>query len=125
MKENTFQTKLGYATAIVSYENGTDIKPNEEKKISVRIINNVKAYGNKPNTIRIKVWLPEGFTADKTEVDVLAPHWTPFTTDCISEKVEITVKAGENLQATNKVLLEIGALGRYTQAYVPVIFLNE
>jgi len=125
MKENTFQTKFGYATAIVSYENGTDIAPNEEKKISVKIINNVKAYGNKPNTIRIKVWLPEGFTANKTEFDVLAPHWTPVTADCISEKVEITVKAGENLQATNKVLLEIGALGRYTQAYIPVIFLNR
>jgi hypothetical protein len=125
MKENTFQTKFGYATAIVSYENGTDIAPNEEKKLSLQIINNVKAYGNKPNMIRVKVWLPEGFTADKTTVDVLAPHWTPFTLDCISEKVEITVKAGESVQATNEVLLEIGALGRYTKAYIPVIFLNR
>ena len=75
--------------------------------------------------MRIKVWLPEGFTADKTEVDVLAPHWTPFTVDCVSETVEITIKAGECVGATNKVLLEIGALGRYTETYIPVIFLNR
>lgn len=125
MKPNTFQMKLAYATAIVSYENGTDVAPNEEKKISIRIINNVKAFGNKPNMMRIKVWLPEGFTADKTEIDVLAPHWTPFTLDCVSEEVVITVKAPDQVQATNKILLEIGALGRYTEAYMPVIFLGK
>lgn len=125
MKPDTFQVKLAYATAIISYENGVDIAPNEEKKISVQIINNVKAYGNKPNTIRVKVWLPEGFEADKKEFDIFAPHWTPFTPDCISEKVVITVKAGENVKATNKVLLEIGAIDRYTQAFAPVIFTNH
>ena len=125
MKPNTFQMKLAYATVIVSYENGTDVAPNEEKKISIRIVNNVKAFGNKPNMMRIKVWLPEGFTADKTEVDVLAPHWTPFTLDCVSEEVVITVKAPDQVQATNKILLEIGALGRYTEAYMPVIFLGK
>lgn len=122
MQPDTLQKKFGYATAIVHYENGTDVSPEEEKQISVRIINNVKAYGNKPNTVRIKVWLPDGFTADKTEADVVAPHWTPFTLDCISEKVLFTIKAPEKVQATNKILLEIGALGRYTEAFVPVIF---
>lgn len=125
MKPDTFQMKLAYATAIVSQVDGTGISPNEEKKIAIRIVNNVKAYGNKPNMMRIKVWLPEGFTADKTEIDVLAPHWTPFTTDCVSEEVVIAVKAPEQVQATNKILLEIGALGRYTQAYMPVIYLGN
>lgn len=125
MQENTFQVDLKYATAIVSYKDGGEIYSGAEKRIAVKIINNVKAYGNQPYTVRVKVWLPEGFTADKTEFDVLAPHWTPFTTDCVSEETVITVKAGECVQATNRILLEIGAVNRYTKAFAPVIFVAK
>lgn len=122
LRPDTFQKKFAYATAIVSYENGMTIAAGEEKKISIKIVNNVKAYGNQPYTVRVKVWLPEGFEADKKELDIFVPHWTPFTPDCISESVEITIKPGENLLAVNRVLLEMGALGRYTEAFVPVVF---
>lgn len=125
MKENTFQADLAYATAIISYKNGSEIAPGQEKKIGVRILNNVKAYGNQPYTIRVKLWLPEGFRADKQEFDIFAPHWTPFTTDCLSEEVEVTIKAEENVQAVNRILLEIGAINRYTKAFAPVVFVAK
>lgn len=125
MKPDTLQVKFAYATAIVTCENGTDVSANEQKQIAIRIINNVKAYGNKPNTVRVTVHLPEGFTADKTEFDVFAPHWTPFTLDCISEETRITVQAPERVQATNEILLEFGAVGRYTKGYLPVVFLGK
>ena len=123
LKKDTFQQKLGYCTAVLSYEDGMTISAGETKKVTLRVVNNVKAYGNQPYTVRVKVWLPEGFTADKTEFDLFAPHWTPMTTDCTSQPVEIAITAGEKVGAVNKVLLEIGALGRYTKAYMPVNFL--
>lgn len=122
MRPDTFSMKLAYATAIVSYLDGTEIRPNEERKISLRIVNNVKAFGNLPNTVRVKVRLPNGFSADAEEFDVFAPHWTPFTLDCTSEERIITIKAGEKIDAVNEILLEVGAVGRYTKAYMPVIF---
>ena len=124
-KENALQKKIAYMTAIVSYDDGTDISPEETKTLSVKIVNNVKAYGNLPYTARVKIWLPEGFSAEKTEFDLFVPHWTPFTVDCLSEEVKVSVKAGEKLQAVNEVLFEFCALGRYTKGYLPVTFLAK
>lgn len=121
-KENTLQKKIAYMTAVVCYDNGMEVAPGERKTLSLRIVNNVKAYGNLPYTARVKLWLPEGFTADKTEFDVFVPHWTPFTADCLSEEVKFSVTAGEKLKAVNEVLVEICALGRYTRGYLPVTF---
>ena len=122
LKENTFQRRLSCITVLVTYENGAEISPFEEKKISLRIINNVKAYGNQPYTVRVKVCLPDGFEATPTETDIFAPHWTPFTKDCISEEKTIVIKAGAQLCAVNKILLKIDVRGRYTEGFVPVVF---
>lgn len=125
LRPDTIQKKIAYVTAVVSYENGAEISAGEEKIVSLRLVNNVKAYGNQPYNVRVKVWLPDGFTADKTEFDVFAPHWTPFTLDCTSEEVKIVIKAGEDLPSVSKVLLEIGAVGRYTEGFVPVVFVRK
>ena len=93
LKENTLQKKVGSITAIVSCKEGFVISAGQEKTLEIRILNNVKAYGNLPHTVRVKLWLPEGMTADKTEFDIFAPHWTPFTLNCISEIKEVKLKA--------------------------------
>lgn len=83
LEENTLQKKVGSVTAIVGCKEGFEISAGEEKTLSVKVLNNVKAYGNLPHTVRIKLWLPEGFSADKTEIDIFAPTgrrllWTVF-----------------------------------------------
>lgn len=125
LKENTLQKKVGCVTAIVESKNGLEIKAGQEKTIGIRILNNVKAYGNLPHTVKVKLWLPNGFTADKTEFDILAPHWTAFTADCISEIKEISLKAGESVNATNEVLVEISVSGSYAREFIPLIFVAE
>ena len=125
LKENTLQKKVGCVTAIVECKNGLEIKAGQEKTIGIRILNNVKAYGNLPHTVKVKLWLPNGFAADKTEFDILAPHWTAFTTDCISEIKEISLKAGETVNATNEVLVEISVSGSYAREFIPLIFIAE
>ena len=125
LKENTLQKKVGCVTTIVECENGLEIKAGQEKTIGIRILNNVKAYGNLPHTVKVKLWLPNGFTADKTEFDILAPHWTAFTADCISEIKEIKLKAGETVTATNEVLVELSVSGSYAREFIPLIFVAE
>ena len=125
LKENTLQKKVGSITAIIDCKEGFCIAAGEEKTLNIRILNNVKAYGNLPHTTRIKLWLPDGFTADKTEVDIFAPHWTPFTLDCISEEKEIKLKAGETVHALNEILVEISVLDSYAREFIPIIFVAE
>lgn len=125
LKENTLQKKVGSVTAVIGCKEGFEIAAAEEKTLEVRVLNNVKAYGNLPHTARIKLWLPEGFTADKTEFDIFAPHWTPFTLDCISEVKEIKIKAGESIRAINEIMLEIRVLDGYAREFIPLIFVAE
>lgn len=125
LKENTLQKKVGSVTAVIGCKEGFEIAAAEEKTLEVRVLNNVKAYGNLPHTARIKLWLPEGFTADKTEFDIFAPHWTPFTLDCISESKEIKIKAGESIRAINEIMLEIRILDGYAREFIPLIFVAE
>ena len=71
------------------------------------------------------LWLPEGFTADKTEFDIFAPHWTPFTLDCISEIKEIKVKAGESIRAINEIMVEIRVLDGFAREFIPLMFISK
>ena len=124
-KENVISRRLAYMTVIASYEDGPEISAGEEKTVSLRIINNVKAYGNLPHTARVRLWLPDGFDADKSSFDLFVPHWTPFTSDCVSDEVKIKIRAGESVDAINEILIEVGALGRYTKGYIPIVFVAK
>ena len=123
LKENAFSKKIGCITVVLTYESGLKITPNEEKTVSLKVINNVKAYGNLPHTARFKLWLPDGFTADKSSFDVFVPHWTPFTPDCVSDEVKIKIKAGEEIDALNEILIEASVNGRYTKEYISLVFI--
>ena len=123
--ENTLQKKVGCVTAIVRCKEGFEISAKQEKTLEIKILNNVKAYGNLPHTVRIKLWLPDGFTAEGAEFDIFAPHWTPFTLDCVSETKAIKLTAGENLRAVNEVLVEVSVVSGYAREFIPVIFIAK
>ena len=125
LKENTLQKKVGSVTAIVGCKEGFVISAGQEKTLEIRVLNNVKAYGNLPHTVRVKLWLPEGMTANKTEFDVFAPHWTPFTLDCISEIKEVKLKAETLPKAVNEILLEVAVEGGYAREFIPLKFVVE
>ena len=125
LKENTLQKKVGCVTAIIACKEGFTVEQGQEKTLAIRVLNNVKAYGNLPRTVRIKLWLPEGFTADKTEFDIFAPNWTPFTLDCISEIKEVKLKAEANLKAVNEILVEVSVSGTYAREFISLPFVAE
>ncbi len=125
LQPDTIAKRFAFATAFITYENGVEISQGEERKLSIQLLNNVKAYGNKPYTVNVKVWLPEGFSADRTDFDIYLPHHTPKTSDCLSKKVELKITANDDVCGINEVLLEMSVQGRYTRAYIPVKFLDR
>ena len=125
LKENTTQKKVGCVTAIIGCKEGFGIAAGQEKTLEIKILNNVKAYGNLPHTVRIKLWLPEELTADKSELDIFAPHWTPFTLDCISESKTIKLKAGETVNAVNEVLVEVSVSDSFSREFIALNFIAE
>lgn len=125
-EENSFLVNFGYASAVVTYDGEPAICASESKKIRIRFINNVKAHGNQPHTLRIKcISAPEGFTLDKPDTLVYLPHWSLMTEEWVSEPQEILITAGEKVEAVNRLAFEVTEAGRYTAGYIPVTFLNK
>lgn len=124
-KENSFLVNFGYASAVVTYGDGPTVCAGQTKKIRIRFINNVKAHGNQPHTLRVKcISAPEGFTVDKSDTLVYLPHWSLLTEEWVSEPIEITITAGERVEAVSRLVFEVTEAGRYTAGYISVTFLN-
>ena len=65
--------------------------------------------------------LPEGWTASyKKNVSCDYP-WSDYTAESVSR---FTITAGERVDATNRLVLEVTSVGRPTAVYVPVVLLG-
>ena len=121
----TFCMPFAFFTAQVRYCGGPVLLPNGTACIMLKLYNNVKAYGNQPYDLQVRVLLPKGVTADRTEFCVHLPHWSSLTTEYETSEIPIKFFADETLPASVRVVLEITVEGHFTVGYVPVIFLNE
>ena len=118
----SFTTECAFMTATLSLDGDPDISALEEKNIHLRIVNDVIGYGNIPYNLRFR-WLTEGgFT-------VKGPKWARLLhRDAHSEavtEVDFTLTAPEEVDALNRVVLEITADGRPSSAYMPLVLLGR
>lgn len=125
MQPYTFCMPFAFFSAQVRYCDGPVLLPNGTACIMLKLYNNVKAYGNQPYDLQVRVLLPKGVTADHTAFCVHLPHWSPLTTEYETGEIPITFTADETLPPSVRVVLEITAEGHYTVGYVPIVFLNE
>ncbi len=123
LKPFTFTYKGGPVTAVISYDGEPEIALGEERKLTLTLLNNVKAFGNQPYTVRVKVIAPQGFECDKTDFSLYLPHWTALTPSCKSETVEITVRAVESPKALNRIYIGFSVDGRYAVHSIPVVYI--
>lgn len=121
---DTFSIRFAYATARVTYVGGPSIFPHSEKKMQIKILNEVKAHGNQPYRLNVKVHLPEGFSTDKEEFSVYVPHWSTLTEAYESDDIELIVKTPEKLPSVCHITLEISCKERYTIGYIPITFIS-
>ena len=122
LRPYTFTRKCGAFTAIISYDGDPSLSGGESREVTLRFINNVKAYGNQPYWLKAEVVLPEGFTCDKPEFKVYLPHWTSLSEDCETPECKLTFRAPETIALNNVIYLRFSIEGRYAIHTVPIVY---
>ena len=125
LKPYQFEVDAGMYTVRVTYDRAPDIAPGEEIGVTISFVHhviyqyrNVSSLGNLPVALKLRWWLPEGFEVIGKHAVVLEHNTSHHRTP--QKDVHVTVKAGEHVEAINRVVLEVTADGRPTACYVPM-----
>ena len=111
----------GFIDAIVEVVDGVDINPNQEKEIKIRFKNTIKAYDYQIYNLQFRWWVPNGFTVlGKKSVTLM--HKNDHQVGFID--VKFIVKTCEELEAVNRLVLEVEAVNRPTALYIPIKLLG-
>ena len=129
LKPYQFEVDAGLYTVRVTYDRAPDIAPGEELGVTLSFthhaahkLRNASAFGNMPFALNLRWWLPEGFEVAGKRTLVLE-HCTAHHR--LSQKdIHVTVKAGERVDATNRLVLEVIADGRPNATYVPLVLMG-
>lgn len=125
LRPYSFTVPCSFFDVTVTYDGEPVISPFGEKKFTLTFYNKVKAYGNRPYNLHIRLILPDAVTADKTDFGVYLPHWTTLTPYYETAEVTVTVRAGETVSDRLRITAEISADGHYAVGYVPIVLLNR
>lgn len=125
---NSFRVDFNYASAIVIHEEEPSIMPCETRKVKVRFINNIPVYGNDQHFLKLRFLPPEGF-AVKGPKTVSVSRWGAFDVDFYHDQpfaeIELEITAGESVEPSNRVVIEVLGEGRSTAGYLPIVFLGQ
>jgi ADP-ribosylglycohydrolase len=122
IKANTITVESVFVNAIVTYDGDPEITPNGEKKLHITLKNNFGICDVKPYNLELRWWLPNGFTAEGAKNSITLPHFNAHQkAKC---EFDVTIKAGEQVNAKNKIVLEVSAIGRSVPLYVPIILIG-
>ena len=125
LRKDSFAVHLGAITAVLRYEDGAKMKPNESKSIGLTIVNNVKAYGNEPLTAKVKMHLPAGFSTKENAVSIEVPCWTALSKMAHSEETTLSFMVNEIIEAKASIVIEIEVVEHGKTYYVNVPFMNR
>ena len=119
----TAEYTFGPVCALARTPDGPEIRAGGECEVEITFENLVTIYGNIPHGLELTWLLPEGFTvsADAPRRLYLPhgdAHKKPMTV------YRATVKAGECVEPTNRILLEVKVVGRPTVGYIPITLLG-
>ena len=121
IKPNSMKFSNGFSDAIVEVVDGVDINPNQEKEIKIRFKNTIKAYDYQIYNLQFRWWVPNGFTVlGKKSVTLM--HKNDHQVGFID--VKFIVKTCEELEAVNRLVLEVEAVNRPTALYIPIKLLG-
>ncbi|MBQ9545374.1 MAG: ADP-ribosylglycohydrolase family protein [Clostridia bacterium] len=116
----TTEHNLLRCRATVDFGEPPVIRAGEEKKITLKLNNNVAELGRLPHYITLNAYSPDGLELVDSPRSILLPH-TPQYYDFSSETV-LTVRAPEKLRSVNRIVLELEFEGHPTLEYIPVVF---
>ena len=125
---NSYKIDFNYASAYVIFDGDPTIEPNETKKVKVHFVNHVPEYGNIQYFLKLR-FLEDGKFSVRGPKTVLLSRNSPFDTEFFHDQpyadAEFEITAGDTVEPTNRVVLEVTADNRVTAAYIPVILLGK
>ncbi len=119
---NSITVESTFITAIIAYDGDPEISANGEKKLHITLKNNFTVFDNKLYNLELRWWLPDGFTVEGAKNSVALPHYNAHQrAKC---EFDVIIKAGETVNAQNKCVLEVSAMGRSIPLYIPIVLLG-
>ena len=110
-----FEQAFLQADVILSRE--PEIAPTGEIGIHIDFTNN-RVYENQQHTLALRWILPDGFTAEGRK-NLLLQRYDPHAKGNVS--ADFVIRAGEQVSAENRIILEVTVHGRHTAMYISFI----
>ena len=98
------------------------MKPLEEKTVEL-LLYFPRDVGDELVNVTFRWWLPEGFAieGDKKTVQISTNDYSHYNG---VSTVEVTIRAGERVEAVNRIVLEVSVDGRILPLYIPIHLLS-
>ena len=125
LKPNTFKTRLGAMTAIISFDDGNLVKTGEKKHLTVMVTNNIKAFGNQGYEIRVELLPHPNYVCDDCSKEIYAPCWTPMTKFAYTEETHFELEAKHSKDSIDTLLMKFVIPTRGKEFYVPLKFVRR
>jgi hypothetical protein len=129
MKPYEFEFTMSTYIVKVNYDKAPSIKPNDEIGVTFTFYNRIdigtprcrSLFGNIPYFLNFRWILPEGFTVDCPKSAVIPAIDARSNA---KSTMKATIRCGENIEAINRIVLEIVTDGRMMPSYVPFVLLG-
>lgn len=123
---NTIVKRCNSVTALLTVHGGAYAKAGEQKRLSISFRNNIKSLGNQPHNISVKLVLPEGWSADSTELEFFVPAFMSLTeSTCQTVPAEIVLTVPEKISSLSQILVLVSERGRFNVEAISVVLLNR
>ena len=117
-KGNAYIVDFYWASAEVIFDGEPEIAPNGEVGVTIHFRNKFR----QPQHMHFRWLLPEGFTVKEGRSALYLSHETPHSKG--EAEMHVTIVAGDTVDAMNRPVLEVTAMGRPHAGYVPITLLG-
>lgn len=115
--------RFGWGECRVVYEGEPEIAPGESVHLKLRLRNCLERdVCTSPKHISLRWILPEGWSVSGVRHDYVIGANNRYSTNRL--EIPVTLTAGENVSAANRVICEITSSDRPTAGLVPIVFLG-
>ena len=134
LKPYQFEIEGELFSVRVTYDRSPDIAPGEELGVTLTFIHRTHErekrnncyLGSAPYNLNLRWWLPEGFAVEGKKSTLLYhcisreghPGRVPY------KDIRCVIRAGEQVEAINRLVLEVMTDGRPAAVYVPLVLLG-
>ena len=114
LKPYSAHFEQAFLQADVTLSHAPEITPMGEIGVHIDFTNN-RVYENQQHTLALRWILPEGFTAEGRK-NLLLQRYDPHAKGNVS--ADFVIRAGEQVSAENRIILEVTVHGRHTAMYI-------